>query len=246
MLKVDGQTLWKYSPNSKELKSIENGECIDNRGQIGKPCEPFCENCDSYSCYGSTGDLTMAECTGKVRQQWVLQDADDFLFKHGSNLIGEPSENDFHLLVSSKDSEDFCIGAKDPYARHPDGEILLMRCDPTDPKQIWAIETMDGWRWDRIRLRANLSLCMHVSRVELLQQLHLEECNDLQQKQHWNYDISGNGEISAAKNENLCVGFDSDGGCLEGGIPLELLPCSDEKSPEQSFDFVRPTDYQER
>lgn len=242
MLKVDGQTLWKYNPNSKELKSIDSGQCIDNRGQIGKPCEPFCEHCDSYSCYGSTGDLTLSKCTGNVRQQWILQDADAFLYSRGSDFAGKPNEKDFHLLVSSKDS-DFCIGAKDPYSRHPDGEILLARCNPTDTKQIWAFEAIEGR--ERIRLRANLSLCMHVSRVELLQTLHLEECNDLQQKQHWKYDRSGNGKISAGKNENLCVGFDSDGGCLEGAIPLELLPCSDEESPKQSFDLVQPTDYWE-
>ena len=242
MLKVDGQTLWNYNPNSKELKSIENGKCIDNRGQVGEPCEAFpCDDCDSYYCYGSSGDLTLAKCTGKVRQQWVLQDADDFLYSHGSDFAGKPNENDFHLLVSSTDN-DFCVGAKDPYARHPDGEILLMRCNPADPKQVWAIETFEGR--ERIRLKANLSLCMHVSRVELLQTLHLEECNDLQQKQHWDYNKSGNGEISAAKNGNLCIGFDYEGGgCLEGGTPLELLPCSNGESPEQMFDLVRPNDY---
>jgi len=174
-----------------------------------------------------------------VRQQWVLQDSDAFLYSQGSDFAGKPNENDFYLLVSSKDSG-FCIGAKDPYARHPDGEILRMRCNPTDPNQIWAIEAIEGRK--RFRLRANLSICMQVSRVELLQSLHLEECNDLQQKQHWNYNKSGNGEISAAKNGNLCVGFDYEGGCLQEGTPLQLLPCSDEESPEQTFNLVRPND----
>ena len=236
LLKVDGETLWQYDKNTKELRSAE-GRCIDNRGQIGKPCEDFpCDDCDSYYCYGSTGDLTLAKCTGKVRQQWVLQDADDFLYAQGSDLAGKPDENDFYLLVSSKDG-DFCISAKDPYARHPEGEVLLMRCNPDDPKQTWAIESIEGG--ERMRLRANLSLCMHVSRVELLQTLHLEECNDLQQKQHWNYDQTGNGKIHATKNGNLCVGFDIDGDCLEDGTPLQLLPCSNGEDPTQSFHLVQ-------
>jgi len=243
MLKVDGQTLWAYDTNSKELRSTENGKCIDNRGQIGKPCDAFpCDDCDSYTCYGSTGDLTLAKCTGKVRQRWVLQDADDFLYDQGSALVGKPIEDDFYLLVSSKDRE-FCIAAKDPYARHPDGEILLMRCNPSDPKQIWTIETIEDW--ERIRLKANLSLCMHVSRLELLQALHLEECSDLQKKQHWKYDKSGTGEISSAKNENLCVEFENGDDCLQEGTPLELLPCSGGKKSEQSFDLVRPGNYWE-
>lgn len=242
MLNVDGQNSWIYDRNTKELISTENGKCIDNRGQIGEPCEAFpCDDCDSYRCYGSSGDLTLAKCTGSSnRQKWILQDADQFLYEQGSDLFGEPNENDFHLLVSSKD-RNLCVAAKDPYARHPDGDIQLMRCNPSDPKQIWAVETIEGEK--RMRLKDNLSVCMYVSRVELLQSLHLEMCDDLQRKQHFKYNGSGNGEISAAKNDNLCVGFDNEDGCPREGTPLKLLPCSSEGSSEHDFDLIRPIHY---
>ena len=241
MLKVDGHTTWIYDRNTKELKSIENGKCVDNRGQIGEPCKAFsCDNCDSYYCYGSTGDLTLAKCTGSSsRQKWILQDADQFLYEQGSALFGEPDENDFRLLVSSN-SRGLCVAAKDPYARHPNGDIVLMKCSPSDPKQIWAVESIEGGK--RMRLKDNLSVCMHVSRVELLQTLHLEKCDDLQRKQHWLYNGRGNVNISPTKNENLCVGFDNEDDCLQEEAPLELLPCSGEGISEQ-FDLIRPIDY---
>lgn len=249
ILAVDGEDTWQHNKKgNKELSSAANNKlCIDNRGGIGEKDTSY-TNCPYTSCYGTTGDLTLAKCNGKVRQRWALQDADEFKYRKGSSLFGVPPESKYRLVVSKADRS-FCMAAKDSYARHPDGDIILARCNPKDPKQIWAVQAVSATNGDSnsgpsYRLKDNLSLCMHVSRVELLQTLHLEECDSTQAKQVFFYDRSSdsNNGISPQKDNSLCVGYQNRKCPPREGNLLELIPCARD-NPEQKFDLVEPEKY---
>jgi len=245
ILVVDGEDTWQHNKKGKkELSSARNNKlCIDNRGGIGEK-----HSCRWSQCYGTTGDLTLAKCNGKVRQRWALQDAYEFKHHKGSSLFGVPPERKYRLVVSKTD-RNFCMAAKDSYARHPDGDIILARCNPKDPKQIWAVQAVSTTNGKTnsgpsYRLKDNLSLCMHLSRVELLQTLHLEECDSTQKKQvffYGRYSESNDG-ISPQKDNSLCVGYQNSKCPPREGSLLELVPCARD-NPEQKFDLVKPDQY---
>jgi len=176
----------------------------------------------------------LASCNSGKWQRWALQDTEEYLYEAGASEFGDPDDSDLHLLVA-READHLCIAATEPYARHPVGDLILAPCDPSDGKQVWAVEEINGAT--RMRPLGNLNTCMYVSKMKLLEQLRLHECDDDQVKQKWSYKSNAISPYKASASK-LCVSYE-DATCQPAaGKAVQLVPC--DGGGEQMFDMVSP------